>query len=416
MKIIIQKILRIKVPLFLIALFAISGFFLNVGQVEASAFFCAPHVYQQCIGNNVYWYDSCGNQQELYQYCQNGCYNNSCSGGYNNCNYHAYRLCVGNNIYWFDSCGTQQELYQSCFGTNQTCQYGLCIYVPPAPAPNPYIAHYSKACYSENVYWYDSLSQINSLYKSCEDSNSCTQDICVAKDCSNTLKCDGTTCAVGTPDYNTHCATSNCGNGLCEPNLGETSATCLSDCKINVNTLTVSFFTKVDANSNQWQKQAQIGQNGQIYFMVSVGNNGSVQLDNVNLSVNIPSEVSSLGNVQINGVPSQGDITYGIDIGSLLPSNAKSITFEGRTQLFSSRLTKPATATVGSSGSTQSDSVSIDLNPGEVAGVSISLDSESTGWDSFWSFLKRWYLWILVAFVLIFLFFVVFKRLSSNNA
>jgi len=40
---------------------------------------CSYHSYQQCLGNNLYWYDSCGNQQDLIQYCPNGCSTNSCS-------------------------------------------------------------------------------------------------------------------------------------------------------------------------------------------------------------------------------------------------------------------------------------------------------------------------------------------------
>jgi len=39
---------------------------------------CSPNSYKQCIGNSLYWYDSCGTQGSLYQYCQNGCYNNAC--------------------------------------------------------------------------------------------------------------------------------------------------------------------------------------------------------------------------------------------------------------------------------------------------------------------------------------------------
>jgi len=39
---------------------------------------CTAHSYQQCNGNNLYWYDSCGNQQES-QYCPNGCSGNACT-------------------------------------------------------------------------------------------------------------------------------------------------------------------------------------------------------------------------------------------------------------------------------------------------------------------------------------------------
>lgn len=40
---------------------------------------CTDRSYQQCSGNNLYWYDSCGNRQEISQYCQNGCSGNSCN-------------------------------------------------------------------------------------------------------------------------------------------------------------------------------------------------------------------------------------------------------------------------------------------------------------------------------------------------
>ena len=46
----------------------------SVGQIGG----CTTNYQQRCSGNNLYWYDSCGNQQGLIQYCQNGCYNNAC--------------------------------------------------------------------------------------------------------------------------------------------------------------------------------------------------------------------------------------------------------------------------------------------------------------------------------------------------
>jgi len=45
---------------------------------------CTNHSYQQCSGNYLYWYDSCGTQQDS-QYCQNGCQNNSCQIQNNSC-------------------------------------------------------------------------------------------------------------------------------------------------------------------------------------------------------------------------------------------------------------------------------------------------------------------------------------------
>ncbi len=44
---------------------------------------CNGNTYQQCSGNYLYTYDSCGNQLNN-QYCPNGCSGNSCNSNYNN--------------------------------------------------------------------------------------------------------------------------------------------------------------------------------------------------------------------------------------------------------------------------------------------------------------------------------------------
>ncbi|MSU60395.1 MAG: hypothetical protein EXS52_00565 [Candidatus Staskawiczbacteria bacterium] len=41
---------------------------------------CTNHLYQQCQNNAVYWYNSCGQQQDVFQYCNSNqtCSNNAC--------------------------------------------------------------------------------------------------------------------------------------------------------------------------------------------------------------------------------------------------------------------------------------------------------------------------------------------------
>jgi hypothetical protein len=177
--------------------------------------------------------------------------------------------------------------------------------------------------------------------------------------------------------------------------------------------LLISFFVKHDSNSSQWQKTTQVLKNDKVYFMVATTNSGTSQIDNIKISGSIPSEVASLGNLQIDGVAFAGDIVSGVNIGSLAAQTTKTLTFEGITQTFSESSTKQATATADISGVQKTDSVSLDLNSSQTGAASIS-SSETT--PGFVTFLKRWYLWILVGLVLIFLFVVVFRRLSSNNA
>lgn len=332
-----------------------------------------------------------------------GCYNN------NNCTYHAYKLCSGNNVYWFDSCGNQQDLIQTCSGYNMVCQYGNCASsYTPAPTPNPtpinnYIFHYSKKCYTGNVYWYDSNGQISGLYKNCSTSNSCMQSSCQAGKCNGALKCDGSTCSVGSDDYNKYCNTQQQNNP--QQNNNQTQ---------KPGSLSIAFFEKENSNNQQWQKSGQVGANGTVYFMVSVTNNSSVQADNVSVFANIPMEISSLGNVKVDGIQVSGDIISGINIGSISPQSLRTITFEGKTDGIAANSNKQATITISSQNTSNSDTVSLNFSPNNSSNKSVASMNNSTQTSSgFWGFIKRWYLWILVGLVLLFLFIVVFRRLSS---
>ena len=72
---------------------------------------------------------------------------------------------------------THAELSRTCrrhaLGRIWSCKYSQCVYrllrcSSSIPAPQ-YSAHYRIACYSNNLYWYDSLGKVNSLYKNCPD-------------------------------------------------------------------------------------------------------------------------------------------------------------------------------------------------------------------------------------------------------
>ena len=202
---------------------------------------------------------------------------------YPSCNYHAYRDCAGSAIYWYDSCANRQDLIQDCASFGQACQYGQCVLnYNPAPNPNPYIAYYRIGCQGDSLRWYDSLGVVSGLYKNCQDANSCTIDSCAGNKCSNILKCDGLTCAVGSADYNSNC---------------------------------------------------------------------------------LPAQADAVNPNPVNNI-------------------------------------------------TQPDSVTMNSNPVQVQSAAAVSSAEAT--SGFWAFLKRWYLWILALLVLIFLFIVVFRRLSSN--
>jgi len=390
--------------------------------------YCIQNYSQKCYGNALYWYDSCQNRQSFIKNCVYGCYGangcedyqdqyNSYNPYYQNnypyyfgsqyqyqqypgCTSRAYKQCVGNSIYWFDSCSHQQELYQTC-SYGLTCQYGQCVSqpqyqptyptypsYPTYPVQPTYSAKSYLQCSNNNVYWYDSNGAKSSLSKLCDDDNACTLDSCSSAKCQNTLKCDGSTCATNSADYMKYC-------GQAETQQG-----------INQNALSVSLLARDNENS-QWQKDISVGPNSLTYFMISINSNSDQQINSVFISANIPAKVTSLGNLKVDNIPLSKDIVAGIDVGPLMPRLTKNITFEGKTQSFSDFSKEQAVTMVNFDGQSKSDSIAMNIDP-NYAKASVSQSS-----SKFTDFVKKWYLWIIGLLVFIFLFFIVFRRVSQ---
>lgn len=191
--------------------------------------YCTNHASKKCVGSNVYWFDSCGKQQETFQTCATGeCSNGACT---THSGSEGIKGCIYNKVYSYDSAGNQQGVYQDCSITGSTCQDGQCVggrtasytppptntppaYNPPAYKPPPaqipaktYIRHYSTDCFNNDVYWLDSGKNTQDIYKSCNDNNQCTQDTCQEGQCQNTLQCDNAICKNSPPDYTQYCQT-----------------------------------------------------------------------------------------------------------------------------------------------------------------------------------------------------------------
>ena len=86
MKFQIKNIFKSSLFIF-VALAAVFAFTAYPAHVSAQYYNgnCTYHSYQRCNGSYLYWYDSCGNQQDS-QYCSGGCYNNYCQNNNNNYN------------------------------------------------------------------------------------------------------------------------------------------------------------------------------------------------------------------------------------------------------------------------------------------------------------------------------------------
>lgn len=98
-----------------------------------------------CSGNSVYQNYrtyTCNNAGTTSSYCSNStnqqlqttcasnqtCNNGNCNNVISQCTTHSYFRCDGNGVYWYNSCGAREELYQACTG-NQICPAGsnVCV-------------------------------------------------------------------------------------------------------------------------------------------------------------------------------------------------------------------------------------------------------------------------------------------------
>ena len=171
---------------------------------------CTSHASYSCYNNNIYWYDSCGNREELKSPCTCGCSGTTCTSPC--CTSHASYSCNDNDVYWYNSCGTREEIKQECgvnscdaWGGNyckngsayhsrtcynKGCSLGSCYSTPyteealvsqcslGCSAGVCCTSSASYSCYKGDIYWYDSCGKLQNETKEqcacgCEGASCC---------------------------------------------------------------------------------------------------------------------------------------------------------------------------------------------------------------------------------------------------
>jgi len=99
--------------------------------------FCEDLEYHQCVGGDLYWFDSCDVQGIIKETCSDGCteaeQDGICSAP---CDDFEYHQCVGGNLYWFDSCDVQSTIKETCSGgCTEAEQDGACFTPEDPNAP-----------------------------------------------------------------------------------------------------------------------------------------------------------------------------------------------------------------------------------------------------------------------------------------
>ncbi len=348
---------------------------------------------QQCDGNNIYQdyitytcnspgtadascirtttsrhQQSCASDQScVYGTCVQNARNTVTNSNVN------YLKCAGNAVYWFDNIGNQKQLYQTC-NSNQTCSGNACV------APT-YISRALKGCVNNSVYWYNSLGAQQDIYQNCSLSGQvCQNGACVATQ----------------PTY-------------AQP------ATYVKPATATVTTITqvvksdklsVSLLGKNSADATNWSKEINASSNQTINFLVAVKNISDSKMDNVSFKIETAENLNA-ENVKIDNVQSTKNIYSVITLGGIEKGASKIISFDGALNAQNNGI--KITATANSGEAADSDFLTINIAKSSVATASL-VDSP------FMSFVKKWYLWVIGIIVLISLFVIIFRRLSSNNA
>lgn len=306
----------------------------------------------------------------------------------NQCQSHNYRSCVGSQVYWFDSCQNQQELYQVC-SSNQICSNGVCQgYTEPAPVQNVCVPNTIKGCVYNSVFWYDSCGTREALYQNCSQSNQMCQD---------------GACVPGEPLYT----------------QGTYSPPQIVRVETRMDTLAVSIFGKKDSEILEWSKNIRVGDNDKINFLVTIKNVSDKSLENVIVVINLGENIAYGNDLKINDVTSSETTISEIPLGTIEKNISKALSFTGIAKAGEIETEVEVTSKVTSGTLSNEDffTLTIDKKPEIVASATSQENQISTAAvnnNPFIGFLKKWYIWFLVSVVMIVLFIMIFRKVSSQ--
>ena len=216
----------------------------------------------------------------------------------------APQTCQGSTSCGYGTCTDLQK-------PTWSCKDGKCVYTCNTDSSCKkvvtYVQNYKKACYDNDIYWFDSKNVKQSIFKDCGN------DICSKGECipSNSIEyCQGDT---------------HCGDNIC--NCQEDTLTCSEDCEPT--NLAVVLYAN-DKNIQEWRNEAILKSEEEIEFMLIVKNNTSRDVDNIVVKTDLPEEIAYSGDLIVNNISFDGNIVSGINIGFIPANSEKRITFKGK--------------------------------------------------------------------------------------
>ena len=156
------------------------------GESEEGGGSCEPQFYTDCVGEDLFWFDSCEKKGALIAACEPG----QCETGADSCCPGKVPGCYQGDIYWFDSCGVVLELKETC-GGDSTCKPGETENDSPAcAAPGPCEGPTYEVCHNPSsnpgalvsagdVYLFNSCGEPLQVVETCACEEMCNNKNCI---------------------------------------------------------------------------------------------------------------------------------------------------------------------------------------------------------------------------------------------
>ena len=90
---------------------------LEILRKQNSSGSCTSHASKVCNNGDVYWKDSCGKLEDVFDSCNSNesCVSGVCKTNQPTCSSHASKVCNNGDVYWRDSCGNKEGIAEQCF-------------------------------------------------------------------------------------------------------------------------------------------------------------------------------------------------------------------------------------------------------------------------------------------------------------
>ena len=145
---------------------------------------CISQAYKQCVVGNSgdvssFWFDSCGNNEGLYEWCGDNCQEGECvDTPYDPCSpKYDHTICSGGDVYWADACNKINDVAEWCIGssickkgkcmctdTDTDCVVGICKKSTGECLPEPSPLCTGASCVPVGIYVYDNGSETDDSF------------------------------------------------------------------------------------------------------------------------------------------------------------------------------------------------------------------------------------------------------------